>query len=252
MLIGEAFWPTHKHMLDEQTIVYIDEHAFHYQLPITQVVHDLEPQSLLLFSENGRAEEWVTTSFADACKLEPGIRELRDLPLGWHAQRVGNSWRRAPLHSRTHRQLHGLLVVAAISAIATLFIAWQNGFPPHMLIVALVGIGTGAITLALLYVLFRRRWHAAAGWFGEDQAQQMWQQTATESQQIRWQLGGGVLLLFIGLFPALPLRLLNIPTTHDDLGLVMLAWIIGFFASVWWLWNWLIQQRDARMARGDR
>lgn len=67
--------------------------------PILHVTHDAEDHGWQFLGwGDAQIEHGVILCFREVLELDPSIRELADLPPGWHAWRssVGESWTREP------------------------------------------------------------------------------------------------------------------------------------------------------------
>jgi hypothetical protein len=66
--------------------------------PILHVSHDDDHGWQFLGLEDAREEDACVVSLANMIRLDPSIRDLADLPPGWHAWRraVGAAWSREP------------------------------------------------------------------------------------------------------------------------------------------------------------
>jgi hypothetical protein len=67
--------------------------------PILHVVHDADDGGWQFLGwDDAREEDAVVVSLRTAARIDASVKELADLPPGWHAWRQSRSepWRRAP------------------------------------------------------------------------------------------------------------------------------------------------------------
>jgi hypothetical protein len=73
-------------------------HIIRRKQPILHVTHDLDDHGWqFLGLDDARMEDAVVVCFAEIVELDPTLRELADMPPGWHAWRPtqNHPWRRA-------------------------------------------------------------------------------------------------------------------------------------------------------------
>lgn len=255
-------------MEHEVRAVLVAVEIFKEGVTITRAVRNLHADALLLWHDLPQQEDdeekeddeyeepWVAVTREGALTLDPSVRDVLDLPPGWEAHRTDATaaWERRPMYSRSRSNFRWWPLMLAVLILSPLGIVASNGFRVDLLGAAIVGFAEGLLALAILYFPFRWRWHAAAGWFGEAEAQRMWEQTAAEEEHRVWStlwlvFSLGVVLL-LGGAPVFVLRWLNIPPDPDYLGIGVLAGLAGFIWGLLRLWNWLIQQRDQKLDLG--
>lgn len=242
---------------DDERDIYVTAWIIDDSAPITLAVCNLEDGLLFLTSpltEEQEVDRWVAVTLEGALWLDPSIRDVLDLPPGWEARRasVDTAWERRPLYSRTPIQLSWWPSMIAVIMLCPFCLIASAGFSFDLIAAAMVGFAEGILTVGLMYFAFRRRWQAAAGWFGEAEAQRVRQQTNAQSESILWStlwlVLGLAVISFLGVVPVyIVVVRLNLLPDPNFVPVGIFAWLGGCFWGWLRLWNWLIKQRDQKL-----